>query len=306
MNDIIDFNKLIETLKSAGEVTILSTDTDERFDQAKEKIETTIPNVKYIRIDEEFMASYEGKDALFNLYKEIRAGKDEEAKLQEGFKNPNIFANLLVKAGFAHGIVSGATWPTADILRPAFQVIKAKEKGAPVSSFMWMKKEGKMDQFMADISVNPNPSMEELAAIAMHTADSVKKIFNIEPIIAMLSFSTYGSGGNHPDILKVREATEIVKSKGYEVFGEIQFDAAFKKNVFESKTKMDSSRMPNVFVFPDLDAGNIGYKMAACLGEYDAIGPIVQNINAPVNDLSRGASVDEIVALVVITALQSL
>ncbi len=304
--DNINFEQLIENLKSAGEVIILSTDTDERFDEAKEKVESTFSNVKYIRIDKKYIDTYKNKSELFNLYKEIRAGKDTEEQLVEGFNNVNTFANLLVKNGDAHGIVSGATHATADILRPAFQVIKAKEKGAPISSFMWMKKENKKDLFMADISVNPNPDAEGVAYIAMHTADSVKKIFNVEPIIAMLSFSTYGSGGKHPDIEKVRTATEIVKSKGYEVYGEIQFDAAVREKVFESKTKMSSERMPNVFIFPDLDAGNIGYKIAATLGEYDAIGPVLQNINAPVNDLSRGATSDEIFSLVVITALQTL
>ncbi|CRX36910.1 / pta / Phosphate acetyltransferase /:396194 Reverse [Candidatus Hepatoplasma crinochetorum] len=305
----INFSYLKERIKKyKKEIIILSTDNDKRFFAAKKIIENTFPNLKYLKIDDIFIKNYnlEQKKELLNLYKDLRKNKEDPKVLEKNFNNPNYFANLLLKIDKADGICSGVTHPTADILRPSFQILKTKDKNIPVSSFMWLSRINTKDLFFADISVNLNPSKEELANIAMQTADSILKLFQIEPIIAMLSFSTLGSGGNDPLILKIREATEIVKRNSkYKVIGEIQWDAAWDQEIFKLKVKNQHFlKLPNVFIFPDLNNGNIGYKIASTLGNFKAVGPILQNITKPVNDLSRGAKVEEIVDLVIITALQ--
>ncbi len=302
----INFETLKDKLKIKEEIVILSTDDDSRFDEAKEILKNEAPNISFVKIDDDYINQYENKEELFELYKEIRQDKESIEQLTENFKNVNVFANLLVKSGKAQGIVSGATHPTSDILRPAFQIVKPKERGV-ISSFMWLHKEGERDLFFADVSVVPNPDSEQLAQIAMQTSTSVEKVFGVKATTAMLSFSTNGSGGNAEEVVKVREATKLAKEKGIEVYGEIQWDAANRRDVFASKMKIDApEEMPNVFIFPDLNAGNISYKLASNLGGYTAVGPILQNISAPVNDLSRGCTSREIADLVIITALQSL
>lgn len=307
MTNKIDFQQLKELLKTKGTITILSTDNDPRYDEAKASLANEVPNIDFIKVDSDFIANYDAaaKEEMLNLYLELRAGKEEEAKLKENFNDVNIFANLLVKSGKADGIVSGATHPTSDILRPAFQIVKPAQKGV-ISSFMWLHKESEKDLFFADVSVMPEPDAEQLAQIAVQTANSVEKVFGVKPVVAMLSFSTNGSGGKVPPVIKVQEATKIAKESGIEVYGDIQWDAAMRPDVFASKMKIEApADMPNVFIFPDLGAGNIGYKLASTLGGYQAVGPILQNISAPVNDLSRGCTASEIVDLVIITALQS-
>ncbi|AHK22466.1 Phosphate acetyltransferase [Candidatus Hepatoplasma crinochetorum Av] len=305
----INFKDLKEKIKRyQKEIIILSTDNDQRFFEAKKIIEKNFDNLKYIKIDDNFIKNYSQneKERLFNLYKDLRNGKEDLEKLEKNFSNPNYFANLLLRENRADGIVSGSTHPTSEILRPSFQILKTKIPDVPVSSFMWLERENTKDLFFADISVNPNPSSLELANIAIQTANSVKNIFKIEPIIAMLSFSTLGSGGDNPLVLKIREATDIVKKdSNYKVIGEIQWDAAYDPNIFKIKVNDPNfETLPNIFIFPDLNSGNIGYKIAATLGDFKAIGPLLQNIKKPVNDLSRGAKVEEIVDLVIITALQ--
>ncbi len=306
--DKVNFELLKSKIIDYGkEITILSIDYDERFFQAAKKIQKIVPNINYKQVNKEFISGFDKikLDQLFTLYQELRVGKEDEKILQDNFNKPNYFATLLLKAGYAEGIVAGANYPTADILRPAFQIIKQTKKNEPISSFMLLCKDKHKDMFMADISVNPNPSAVELAAIAVQTANSVESIFKIKPVVAMLSFSTLGSGGKQPDVLKIEEATAIVKAKGIEVIGEIQWDAAYSEEIFKLKVKDQKlSKLPNVFIFPDLNSGNIGYKIATTLGNFKAVGPLLQNITLPVNDLSRGCSVNEIVDLVIITALQ--
>jgi len=303
----IIFEKLKQTLKSKGEIKILSTDVDKRFDDACKILSDEVPNIKYINIDSNFIKNYENKEDLFNLYKEIRSGKEDEKALTKNFNDPNFFATLLVKSGWASGIVSGATHPTSSILRPAFQIIKTRTKGEVISSLTWLSKDNYQDMFFADISVIPNPDFNQLSQIAIQTANSVKKIFNVKPVVAMLSFSTKGSGGKQDDVIKVQEATKLVEKSGIKVYGEIQWDAAIRKEIFSKKMGIKNPKdMPNVFIFPDLNSGNIGYKIAATLGEFNAVGPILQNIDKPINDLSRGCNPREIADLVIITALQTI
>ena len=302
----INFNDLKKNLQSKGEIKILSTDVDKRFDEACDILKSEVPNIKYININKEFIKNFEGKEKLFNLYKEIRSGKEDEKTLDKNFNDPNFFASLLVKSGWANGIVSGATHPTSDILRPAFQIIKTKVKGEIISSLIWLSKNDYQDMFFADISVMPNPDANQLAQIAIQTSNSVKNIFNIKPVVAMLSFSTNGSGGKQDDVIKIKEATKLVKEANVEVYGEIQWDAAIRKEIFIQKMKQDIPKdMPNVFIFPDLNSGNIGYKIASTLGGFNAVGPILQNIDKPINDLSRSCNSREIADLVIITALQT-
>ena len=300
----IKYTNLTDKIKQSGEIIILSTDNDERFFKAKEILLELVPNLKYELVCEEYIKNYENKKELLDLYIDIRAGKEEPEDLEKKLSDPNIFASLLVKLGKAHGIVSGATHPTADILRPAFQIIKPAISGEVISSLIWMNKKGANDMFMADISVMPDPTAEELAQIAKQSANTVKGLFGIKPVVAMLSFSTKGSGGNHPDVIKVQEATKLIETSGIEAHGEIQWDAATRPEIFESKVGVKTEQMPNVFIFPNLNSGNIGYKIAATLGKYNAVGPILQNISSPVNDLSRGCTPKEIADLVILTALQ--
>ena len=300
----ISIENLINKLKQSGELIILSTDYDPRFAEAKKIVETEVPNLKFKHPKE--LINDGIKEELLELYIELRKGKETPEELKEKINDDNIISNLLVKAGYAAGIVSGATFPTSEILRPAFQIIKSKRKGEAISSLMWLSKEGKRDLFFADISVLPEPDEEQLAQIAVQTAKTVESVFGIKPVVAMLSFSTNGSGGVATPVEKVRNATKIAKEKGIEVYGEIQWDAATRSEIFASKMKIDSpSIMPNVFIFPDLNSGNIGYKIATGLGEYHGVGPILQNISSPVNDLSRGCSAKEMADLVIITALQA-
>lgn len=304
------FAKMKELIvASRYNLKILSTDTDERFDEAVEILSLEVPNVKYIRINEEFINNYnkEEKKALLDLYIELRGEKEDHKVLEEKINDPNIFANLMVKKGYADGIVSGANHPTADILRPAFQIIKTTKRDMPISSFMWLNKENEDDLFFADISVIPAPTPLELSQIAIQTAKSVEDIFEIKPVVAMLSFSTNDKGSRAEEVINIREATELVREAGLEVYGEIQWDAATRREVFELKMKQKSPEvMPNVFIFPNLTSGNIGYKIASTLGGYAAVGPVLQNIAAPVNDLSRGCLPREIANLVVLTCMQAL
>ncbi|NOQ50512.1 MAG: phosphate acetyltransferase [Mycoplasmataceae bacterium] len=302
----IEFRKIKEELRNSQKIIILSTDNDERFEQAKEILKIQLPNIEYIKIDQKYIDDFDQseKKSLFATYIELRQGKESLSQLETNFNNPNYFANLLVFANKADGIVSGSTHKTSDILRPAFQIIKPRIASQVISSFMWLCKEEHRDLFMADISIMPNPDASQLAQIAIATANSVKTLFNIEPFVAMLSFSTLGSGGKNESVLKVAKATEIVRDYGINVVGEIQWDAAYFEDVFITKTKTKPQQLPNIFIFPDLNSGNIGYKIAASLGKFKAIGPLLQNINKPINDLSRGATSQEIADLVVITALQ--
>ena len=220
-------------------------------------------------------------------------------------KDGEIFSTLLLKKGEVDGLVSGSTHTTADTLRPALQIIKTKEGIKLASSFFIMIVEEKLFLF-ADCGFNIKPNPEELAEIAYSTAQSAR-FFNIDPKIAFLSFSTKGSA-DHEDVRKVKEAVRIFSQKNpYCIFdGELQLDAAIVPFVHEKKCPTSPLKgEANVLIFPDLNAGNIGYKLAQWIGGATAIGPIVQGLNKPVNDLSRGCSINDIVDVAAITAVQA-
>lgn len=222
------------------------------------------------------------------------------------------FACMLVKTKRADGVVSGACHSTANTLRPALQIIKTKENAKLVSAFFLMIvpncQYGDNGTFIfADAGLEQNPTSEKLADIAAQSAESFKVLVQKEPMVAMLSHSTMGSA-KHADVDKVVEAVNIAKEKypQYMIDGELQLDAAIVPEVAISKAPNSCvAGKANVLIFPDLDAGNIGYKLVQRLAKAEAFGPICQGIAAPINDLSRGCSVDDIVGVVAITAVQA-
>ncbi|MFL0246981.1 phosphate acetyltransferase [Candidatus Clostridium stratigraminis] len=233
-------------------------------------------------------------------------------KAQSTVLDPMYFGTMMVKLGDADGLVSGAIHTTGDLLRPGLQVIKTAPGISTVSSFfiMLVPNSPYGDNGMllfADCAVNPNPNAEQLAAIAISTAETAKKLCNMEPKVAMLSFSTMGSAQSEL-VDKVREATKIAKElrPDLEIDGELQLDAAIVKKVADQKAPGSKvAGQANVLVFPDLQAGNIGYKLVQRFANAEAIGPVCQGFAKPVNDLSRGCSAEDIVNVVVVTAIQA-
>lgn len=221
------------------------------------------------------------------------------------------YACMLVKNDFADGVVSGACHSTANTLRPALQIIKTKETSKLVSAFFLMEvpdcKFGYNGTFVfADSGLVQNPNSDELAYIAKDSADSFELLTGEKSMTAFISHSTLGSA-SHDDVRKVVNAVEIAKRhyKGYIMDGELQIDAAIVPEVASSKAPTSPvAGKANVLVFPDLDAGNSGYKLVERLAKANAYGPITQGINKPINDLSRGCNVDDIVGVIAITSVQ--
>ena len=249
-------------------------------------------------------------DLLYELRK--AKGMTPEQALEQA-KDSTFFGALMLKAGDADGLVSGACHSTANTLRPGLQIIKTAPRVSAVSSFNLMIAPAGGNKylddgliFFADCGLNPTYTAEGLADCAIATARSAKEIAGIEPCVAMLSFSTMGSA-KHDNVTLVQEATRIAKEKAPDLAldGELQFDAAIVPEV--AALKAPKSRVAghaNVCIFPDLQAGNIGYKIAERLGGFQAIGPICQGFAKPLNDLSRGCKASDIVCAVAITALQ--
>ena len=219
---------------------------------------------------------------------------------------------MMLKSGAADGIVSGACHSTANTLRPALQIVKTKPGSKIASAFFVMDvpncEYGENGTFVfGDCGLNQNPTPEELAVIAVSSAESFKFLVGAEPKVAMLSHSSKGSA-KHADVDKVAEATRIAKELAPELKldGELQADAAMVPSVGASKAPgSDVAGQANVLIFPDLDAGNIGYKLVQRLAKAEAYGPMLQGIAKPVNDLSRGCSASDIVGVVAITAVQA-
>lgn len=252
------------------------------------------------------------------LYEARKAKGMTEEEAAKQAKDRTMFGALMLKAGYVDGYVSGACHSTANTLRPGLQVIKTAPGIATVSSsFIMVAPEGGNPYIpegvclMADCAINIEPDAAQLADIAIATADTAKKIGGIEPRVAMLSFSTKGSGNDDKffkTVPKVQEATKIAMEKAPDLAldGEFQFDAAVAPEVGELKAPGSKvAGHANVFVFPNINAGNIGYKIAQRMGGWMAIGPICQGFAKPLNDLSRGCSVEDIIATVAVTALQS-
>ncbi|MGD6976948.1 phosphate acetyltransferase [Bacillus altitudinis] len=250
--------------------------------------------------------TYEGFEDLVQAFVERRKGKATEEQARKALLDENYFGTMLVYKGLADGLVSGAAHSTADTVRPALQIIKTKE-GVKKTSGVFIMARGEEQYVFADCAINIAPDSQDLAEIAIESANTAK-MFDIEPRVAMLSFSTKGSAKSD-ETDKVSEAVRIAKEKAPELVldGEFQFDAAFVPSVAAKKApdsviKGDAS----VFVFPSLEAGNIGYKIAQRLGNFEAVGPILQGLNQPVNDLSRGCNAEDVYNLALITAAQAL
>ena len=236
---------------------------------------------------------------------ELRNGKMDEAACRAALSRSNYFGTMLVKMGYVDALLGGATYSTADTVRPALQIIKTKPDHNIVSSCFILNRanrDGDEKYVMADCAINIKPNEDELVEIAIATARTAR-YFSIEPKVAMLSYSTHGSGkGETVDLM--HNAAEKLKSMNldFPVDGELQFDAAFSPVVAEAKAPGSSvAGQANTFIFPDINAGNIGYKIAQRLGGFEAIGPILQGLNAPINDLSRGCNVEEVYKMGIIT-----
>jgi phosphate acetyltransferase len=250
--------------------------------------------------------TYEKMDELVQAFVERRKGKVSEEDARRILLDENYFGTMLVYTNQAHGLVSGAAHSTADTVRPALQIIKTKPGIRKTSGVFIMVRDEEKYVF-ADCAINIAPDSQDLAEIAVESAHTAR-MFDIEPRIAMLSFSTKGSAQS-PETEKVVEAVRLAKEMAPQltIDGEFQFDAAFVPSV--AKKKAPDSVIQgdaNVFIFPSLEAGNIGYKIAQRLGHFEAVGPILQGLNKPVNDLSRGCSAEDVYKLALITAAQAL
>jgi phosphate acetyltransferase len=251
-------------------------------------------------------ANFGRLDELVSSFVERRKGKASEEDARKILLDENYFGTMLVHTNQAHGLVSGATHSTADTVRPALQIIKTKEGVRKTSGVFIMVRDDEKYVF-ADCAINISPDSQDLAEIAIESAKTAD-MFDIEPRVAMLSFSTKGSAKS-PETDKVSAAVEEAKRRNPTLVldGEFQFDAAFVPSV--AKAKAPDSVLKgdaNVFIFPSLEAGNIGYKIAQRLGKFEAVGPILQGLNKPVNDLSRGCNEEDVYKLALITAAQSL
>ena len=332
------FDKLVSNLKESRKTIVFTEGTDARILSAtdrllkedlmdvvlcgnKEEVEKAAKeggfNVEKATVIDP--ANYPKMDEMVNAMVELRKGKMTEEECRAALSKSNYFGTMLVKMGKADALLGGATYSTADTVRPALQLIKTKKGANLVSScfILFREKDGKEEKLaMGDCAINLGytdkldkdgnvvlSAAAQLGEVAVETARTAK-FFGIDPKVALLSFSTYGSGKggtvklSHDAVLEARRIDpELV------VDGEFQFDAAVSEVV--AKTKCPESKVAgkaNTFIFPLIEAGNIGYKIAQRLGGYAAYGPILQGLNAPINDLSRGCDADEVYAMAIITA----
>ena len=339
-------DELLNKAKAANKTIVLCEGEDKRVVEAASKIvKDGIAKIILIGSDDDIKASGSNADlsgvTIVDPAKDPNADKYAELlyKAREGkinkktgapeyadvaaakaaiLKDHTMYGALILKSGDADGFVSGACHSTANTLRPGLQVIKTAPGFKTVSSCFIMVapecgnpyiKEGV--SVFGDCAINIEPSAEELSDIAIASAETAKKIAGIEPRVAMLSFSTKGSGNDakfYDTVTKVQKATELAKAAAPDLAldGEFQFDAAIAPEVGELKAPGSKvAGHANVFIFPNINAGNIGYKICQRMGGWMAIGPICQGFAKPLNDLSRGCNVEDIVATVAVTSLQA-
>ena len=320
------FGKLIDILKKSPKKIVFTEGTDPRILEASARLlsgtfltpiligsETAIRsaaedagfNIRGAEIyDPEH---YEKMDDMVAKMVELRKGKMTADECRAMLKKGNYFGTMLVAMGIADALLGGATYSTADTVRPALQLVKTKPGNSIVSSCFILVRPyatgGNMVLAMADCAINIDPTEDELVEIASETVKCAQ-IFGVDPKVAFLSYSTFGSGKG-PVVDKMRNAAEKAKAAMPEVpiEGELQFDAAVSPRV--AQTKCPDSKVAgyaNTFIFPDISAGNIGYKIAQRLGSFEAYGPILLGLNAPINDLSRGCNAQEVYSMAIITA----
>ena len=321
------FENLIEILKANPRKIVFTEGPDARILEAADRLKkggfltpVLVGNVEEVKaaaaaggFDIEGLeildpTTFEDMDAMVEKMVELRKGKMDEEQCRAALSKGNYFGTMLVKMGYADALLGGATYSTADTVRPALQLIKTKPGNKSVSSVFIMVREhedGSAPEIlgMGDCAINIKPSVEEIAECAIESAKTAQ-IFGVEPKVAMLSYSTKGSGAGE-DVDKMVEATKLAQEAAPEldIDGELQFDAAVSPVVAQTKCKDSKvAGQANVFIFPDINAGNIGYKIAQRLGGFDAYGPVLQGLNAPINDLSRGCNAEEVYTMAIITA----
>ena len=248
--------------------------------------------------------SFDKMEEMATKMVELRRGKLDMETCKKMLQHTNYFGTMLVQMGYADGLLGGATYSTADTVRPALQLVKTAPGNALVSSCFLLVK-GDQQYIMGDCSININPNADELVEITMQTAHTAKQ-FGIDPKVALLSYSSMGSAKGEC-VAKMTEASLRLKRMpiDFEIDGEMQFDCAVSPEV--AALKAPDSKVAghaNTFIFPNLSSGNIGYKIAARLGGWEAIGPVLQGLNAPINDLSRGCTAQEIYKMAIVTAAQ--
>ena len=319
------FQQLIDTLKKSPKRIVFTEGTDPRIleasarllsgtfltpiligkeDEVKAAAEAAGFNIRGAEIIDP--DTYPDMDKMVDTMVELRKGKMTADECRAALKKGNYFGTMLVKMGVADCLLGGATYSTADTVRPALQLVKTKPGNKIVSSCFIMVREGVGESTvlaMGDCAINIKPTEDELVEITTEVAHCAR-IFGIDPKVAMLSYSTKGSGKGE-DVDKMRNAYEkvLATNPDFDVDGELQFDAAVSPKVAETKCKDSKvAGRANTFIFPDINAGNIGYKIAQRLGGFDAYGPILLGLNAPINDLSRGCNAQEVYSMAIITA----
>lgn len=294
----------VAKLQEEGIIKPILLGKKEDIEKAAKEANVTLEGV--LQIDPETSEDYE---RFVSEFVTLRKGKATEEQARETLKDPNYFGTMMVQSGKADGMVSGAIHSTGDTIRPALQIIKTRPGVSRISGSMVMLGPEGQRYYMADIAVNITLEAEALAEIAIVSGEQAK-MFGIDPKVAMLSFSTNGSAQS-PETEKMALATKLAKELAeknnvdFPIDGELQFDAAIAPEV--GKLKFPGSKVAgeaNVFIFPSLEAGNIGYKIGQRLGGYEAIGPILQGLNKPVNDLSRGCNAEEVYKTAIVTAAQ--
>lgn len=247
-------------------------------------------------------------DTMVAAFVERRKGKATTEQAQTILQDPNYFGTMMVYLDLADGMVSGAVHSTGDTVRPALQIIKTKPGIQRTSGAFIMQRGRDNERYLfSDCAININPNAQELAEIAVASARTAE-LFDIDPKVALLSFSTMGSARGE-EVTKVQEATKIAQelAPDLDIDGELQFDAAYVPVVANQKAPDSKvAGQANVFVFPELQSGNIGYKIAQRFGNFEAIGPILQGLNKPISDLSRGSNEEDVYKLAIITAAQAL
>ena len=320
------FGKLIAKLKQSPKKIVFTEGTDPRILEASARLlagtwltPILVGNVDEVKAAAEEAgfnirgaeiidpATYPRMEEMVQKMVELRKGKMTEEQVRDYLKRGNYFGTMLVKMGEADALLGGATYSTADTVRPALQLIKTKPGNKIVSSCFIMVRPsatgGNEVLVMGDCAINIKPTEDELVEITTEVAHCAR-IFGIDPKVAMLSYSTKGSGKGE-DVDKMRHAYEkvLATNPDFDVDGELQFDAAVSPAVGQLKSPGSPvAGYANTFIFPDINAGNIGYKIAQRLGNFDAYGPILLGLNAPINDLSRGCNAQEVYSMAIITA----